>query len=643
MKKKEMKKIYLILIVLIWSTTLYWCWESETEENEEREQKTFQIQVKEYWEFDSVTHYRKNWRVRSADQIELTAQASWRIDNINVKEWDRVSQWQNLLSLQDEVANYWLQVQSAQISLQQSQIDYEQTKVDLEKTIRDLERALRQAKNDYESTKKDFEKQLEQQEYDISLSDLESEESTAKRELENLENRLSSTKLELENLERRNQQNIRDFRTNLENNYDDYIDLVDDINYEADRVLWVSSANRNANNAFELYLWARNSSEKTRAENLLRDSIRKFDEMKNSNYSDVDNYDIIEKTEELLEASRKTRSLLDSIDTTLKASVTSSNFTQNQIDWYIEKFGWYRSNIQSFNSSLSNFLNDVESFFDNYLSEEELLKKEINNLEWEKDILRKNLEQSSFSQQISLDRTLLQKQEAMYNAQLAVENAEDDLEQAKRNKELTLNSLQNSIQSAETQLQEAWSQASKLNVNSPASWKITSVLVNRWQEVSQWTPLFEISADSEKEVRISFRESELDSIYQWMEVEIVHRWESYIWTIYSVSNLADQNLNYTARVRLNEEISRLWDFVTVLVFVDQWRPIIPVNILNNIQDNTAIINLYEDWEIVNKTVRIKEIIWEWVLLEEDLEDNAQIIKNNIRNYNEDEFILEVER
>ncbi|MBS8121589.1 HlyD family efflux transporter periplasmic adaptor subunit [Candidatus Vampirococcus lugosii] len=701
-----MKKILFILIFLLYlslSGCVSFLDGDEEEVVKEDKPKAFKIETISLDDLSSMNVFKKNGRVVSTNQININAQANGRISNILVKEGDSVVKDQKLLDIQDEVSNYGLKLQNSQISLQQSQLDYEQTKIDLEKNIRDLERVVQQKELDYESKKQDLEKQLTQQKYDLSLGDLENENSVSskelknlenqleklnleisnlkeknqhdnsigKKELENLDNRLEKLNLEISNLQKGNQQSINNLKTNLQNNYQDYINLLSDINYEADMLLGVSNENKNANNSFEIYLGARNSSQKNNSKNLLKNSIQIYNKIDKNNYQNISNDEVINKVNYLLELIDGSINLINSIDTTLKNSTTSTTLSQNKIDGFINKFIGLRGNVQSLKSKISNFENEVESFFENYLNQEELLQKEIENLNLQKNILKenlkqsnenylnqkellqkeieslnlqksileKNLQKSSFSQKINIDRTIINKKEIMDNAKISLDKAKDDLQKAKQDKEITLQSLQNNIKNTQTQLQEVSNQFSKLNVKSPISGKISSVLVDNGQQVNQGEALFEISGSGGKEIRLSFRDSELDNIYVGMNVEIVHNGESYIGNIYSISDLADDNLNYTARVRLDKQIARLGNFVTVVVFVDVGKPIIPVNVLNNIKNNQANINLYYDGDIKTKTVSIQEIIGNGVIIEDEIDPKYLIISSDIRTFNKDDHYI----
>ena len=696
-----MKKVSLIILFFVMAG-FYGC--ENNNEQPENQQRAYEINTQQIQDFDTVTYFKKNWRVMSAKETQVWAQAAGRISSINVKEWDKVNEWETLLEMDDSVANYGLQQQLARNNLRQAEIEYEQTQRQLDKNLRDLqrwidqaeldyqsadldkrqteseleknikalERAKRQAELDYEITKQDFEKQVEQLEYERSLRDMQADDSIAKKELENLERDLENTRDELENLETNNQQQINSFSTNIENIYDDYLDLIDEVNHEADKLLGVTDANSNYNNDFETYLGAKSRSTKIRAENKLRESIRKYENLEDQDFEDLSQENIQWKVQDLVDWLVQTRDMLEDIEVTLRNSVTSSSFTQTEIDGYKEQFGWYRTNVWSMLSETRTLRNEIDSFFENYIREERMLQRDVDRMESEKEILKDELEQADFDLEIEYERLLLQQEEAIENAEIALENAIDDLEQARQDKEYTMESLENSVENAQIWLewaeddyqqaqddldldlesarsamnsarieyQEATEAVENLTVQAPMDGKIKEVHLNEWDEVTEWDLLFDISWDAENQIRISFREKEMDYVREWMDVEIIHQWESHIWRLYSISQTADENLNYSARVRLQEEIPRLWDFATVLVFVDMQSPIIPVNILENLNNNKAYINIYEDGQLRQKEIQIKKIIWEWVVLDTEIEEWTEIITSNMRWYNENDFYLE---
>ncbi|UFX82901.1 biotin/lipoyl-binding protein [Candidatus Absconditicoccus praedator] len=692
----------ILAILLVTVLGLYGC--EDGEEDIEEEQRPYSIDTQKIQDFDSEAYFKKNGRVQSAKDIEKGSQVAGRVSSINVKEGDQVTQGQTLLEMEDSVANYRLQQQLAQNNLRQAEIEYEQTQrqldknlrdlqrgieqseldyqsadlekrqtqSDLEKNIRSLERAKRQAKLDYEITQQDFEKQVEQLEYERSLRDMQADSSIARRELENLEKELENARDELESLETNNQQQINSFSTNIENVYDDYLSLVDEINYEADKLLGVTSENRNYNNRFDTYLGAKSNSTRIRAENKLRESIRKYENLEEQDFDDLSQENIQGKVQDLVDGLVQTRDMLDEIESTLRNSITSSSFTQTEIDGYKEQFGGYRTSIGSTLSETRTLRDEVDSFFENYIREERILKRDIERMESEKGILQDELDQADYDLGVEYERLLLQQKEALENAEIALENAIDDLEQAKQDKEYTMESLENSIENAQIGLegaeddyqqaqedldldieaaraamnsarieyQEATDAVNDLTVQAPIDGKIGQVHVNEGQEISEGDILFEISGKAENEIRISFREREMDYVREGMDVEILHQGESYIGKLYSISQTADENLNYSARVRLQEEIPRLGDFVTVLVFVDMKHPIIPVNILSNVQDNKANINIYENGELRQKEVEIQQVVGKGVLLKTPIEEGTKIITSNVRGYNEEDFYLQ---
>jgi len=63
-------------------------------------------------------------------------------------------------------------------------------------------------------------------------------------------------------------------------------------------------------------------------------------------------------------------------------------------------------------------------------------------------------------------------------------------------------------------------------------------------------------------------------------------------TLYSVSSVADKNLNYNANVVFDEEIGAIGGIVDLRIPVSSSYPLVPINILEISSENKALIPLY---------------------------------------------------
>lgn|GEM_PF-1785786 len=93
----------------------------------------------------------------------------------------------------------------------------------------------------------------------------------------------------------------------------------------------MTDRNKNANDAYEIYLSAKNSSLKTDAENSFREVKNAFDSIQYGNYNSSES-SIERKTNDILGVLAKDIALYEELVSVLNNSITSSSFTQTQLD-----------------------------------------------------------------------------------------------------------------------------------------------------------------------------------------------------------------------------------------------------------------------------------------------------------------------
>lgn len=96
-------------------------------------------------------------------------------------------------------------------------------------------------------------------------------------------------------------------------------------------ILGVTDKNKSVNDNYEIYLSAKNSSLKTTAENSFREVKNDFDAIGSRTYG-TDHNSIEQKTNDVLNVLAKDIALYDGLVSVLNNSITSSSFTQTQLD-----------------------------------------------------------------------------------------------------------------------------------------------------------------------------------------------------------------------------------------------------------------------------------------------------------------------
>jgi hypothetical protein len=186
----------------------------------------------------------------------------------------------------------------------------------------------------------------------------------------------------------------------------------------------------------------------------------------------------------------------------------------------------------------------------------------------------------------------------------------------------------------------------KLNIKASIDGVIWDIFVDLWQDVANGTPILSIISDKASEVELYFKESELSYISVWDNV-YAYFWEkSLTWTIYSVSSISDDSLNYKVLAVFNEKIQNLGWVIDVSIPVKSKSILIPIKNVNLIWTNKWIINILDNWKIVPKEILLGKMykdnieflsFLDWT----KLDDKIMIITSDTSNYDENKFNLKV--
>ena len=346
-----MKKILIIMLTFL----LFSCWE-ENQIVEEVVKKDFFIEVKTIDDFSKELNLKKTWKLSSSQDINLSSQISWRVSQIYVVEWEYVRKGDVISRLDDNIANYWFTLERAQNSLDKALINYESTENMLNKQISDIKINLDNLKIDQVDSKSSL-------------------------ELSKLENSINKLTLDYDNLKISNVETISWFNNSMWKDLTSFTIFLDDIIDFSDKLLWVTSKNKDENNSFETYLWAKNTNQKKITENLLRELIT---------YRSADllivnfdwNNDFDSNVNIISDWYSKINLLLTSLDITLDSSIESAwSFTEAQISSYRANVSGFQASYNLKNWAFITLNNSINSFLKTYENNEESLSKQIELLE----------------------------------------------------------------------------------------------------------------------------------------------------------------------------------------------------------------------------------------------------------------------
>gem|GEM_PF-2442489 len=215
-----------------------------------------------------------------------------------------------------------------------------------------------------------------------------------------------------------------------------------------DEIIGVSDANRSKNDAYEIYIGAKNSSLKTQAENDWRTTNSIFLDSKTA-YSSLNSTS--QSSEEILGFLNKLLTSYDSLidlgkngQEMMNASITSSSFSQSDIDSKATTFSSITSTAQSNYNTIKSTIASIQKLTDPALKKAQSTntinakKQSITDAEF---TLSKLTNDTATKLQNDLDKLYSDKEYAMSNYDAQIKQKNLDIESAKSNLEYTKESL----------------------------------------------------------------------------------------------------------------------------------------------------------------------------------------------------------
>lgn len=582
-----MKKIIFLSFLILFLAS---CWSSDSVINE-NEKKDFNIDTVNYNDLSNVAYLDKSWKISSSQKIDISSNVSWRISNVNLKEWDNVYVWQTLAVIEDNIANFWLALETAKNNLEKAKLNYESTEVSLNKAISDIERNL-------------------------SNLELSSVKSQSTLDLEKINNSISRLEIEYDNLLVANNQTINWFKNNVEKEYVVINSFLDDVIDFWDSLLWVT--NIYDVDDFDTFLWAKDRNQKNNTRQLLIDIINykseKIDNIDVEFSSDI-NYN--NYLEDITKWYKFIDNFLVELDLVLYNSIDSIwSLSQSQIDLYKSKVSSFQSLSINYQSGFIWLKNSISNFTETYKKTEESLLKQITNLETDKNILYKSVDTNQDSLKASLN-------------------------EAKINKEISLKNLQLNINDAEIAYSQALKNYNKLFITSPINWVVSEVYFDKWQEINQWANLFSIYSEKEVEVTISFSSDELKYINLGTPVFYYNKnGEKFTWSIYSINKNADDNLKYVSKVSMSSNIDYVWNIINLQIPIILDKKLINLDYIEVSNNNSAsLYYINNSWSISKINIKTWNVFWNKIEVIEWIDNDIQIVTSYLDNYEKEKFNL----
>jgi len=259
------------------------------------------------------------------------------------------------------------------------------------------------------------------------------------------------------------------------------------------------------------------------------------------------------------------------------STISVGQLGQTEMANFTAKINGYQATLQGNYSGFISFGTSAKSFLKTYENNQESIAKGIELQEKDRNIQLKNLQSGQLSASVGYEKTVIGIDDSITNLKTQIETAKRNLDNAKKNYDITLRSLQNAITEAQIGYSSAAKEYAKLTITSPINGTLGDKFIDVGQEVFNGSQLFNILSDNTPEVEISFSLDEKNLVKQGQEVYIDIGKERVTGTIYAISEVADQNLNYKATVVFKSGTNIIGNIVTVKVPVSTGKMLLPLN------------------------------------------------------------------
>lgn len=646
-KKKSYPKIiiWIVALFIIWYFS-YWYFLWDEKEDVINEVKTSVVTT-----WDLKTSIFWDGKVLYKEDYNLNFPISWTLKQIYKNEWDLVKSWDLIASL--DTTYLEINVDKADIALKKAKADLEakknqytssdiklsqdqldSVKVNLENVKISWENDILNAKNALDSAQINYDSIANWQWDLINLSQV--EVSNAKIALDSAQKDLDSAK---DNLSLIKNQETEKYNNKLEDIITKIwanVSFNKEVLLDIDLLFWVTQNNKDKNDSFEDYLWAKDVTSKNLAISSFieaNDAFNKFIE-KWKNYRSLDSdllesYSYLDESEEISRLINK--SLWYSLET-LKNSISSNPvFTEEQINSYIND---YENKIESIKKEIHDLVEVRQLALEqktNLDTKVDMQENTISSLELKLELAKSNLEKANSNQlvwesSISDKLALAKKQldQAKTNYENSIKKSQNNLELAQKQIDIYETSLQaktdlpsyselapyyTNIENANKSLEEAKKRLEDAVLRSPIDWKIVKVNGNIWSYVWWDKDLAFVTITNNNKFFIESYVEELD-ISRIKEESKVYLsfdaidWLKLDWKVYYISDKSttDNNWIVTYKVEISFDPKDSW--------VREWMTTYVEYVTNEVK-NAKIIPVWAvkpvDWK---PSVQLED--WTWI-------------------------------
>lgn len=587
------KKIFAILFMFFF---LYSCWEEEIIVQTEEPPKYVKTEIIEKKQFAELI--KLPWKITASQETSISTLSSWIINKINVNIGDSVKAWQ-ILATVDNTSNLTnVSLSNAVVSYNNAVAVYSTTKESLDQTLEaaklQYENAIISRDNTYSNTEKQLE--LSQAQLDAVLTQKWNTSESSITGLDVASQNLENAKISLENFLRTSEETLRTLdvkKDSLLDNVKVAIDwafiLYDSSLNEIDKILWVTDSNREYNKNFEIYISAKDNSQKNEARSLFLTNNAEYQTLKNKYNWSMWEEALMSYLNELYTLTNDTTVLFDKMISVLNNSVVSDTLNWTTLDWmktwittFQTQLSSLRTNLVNLSNSYKDIINSIESTNTTLATQKSSLEQSIkiaessyNNTKASINTSLDSVSSSENTTRIQYDSTVESVKSARDTADNSLKIAENQYKAAQANYDAQLASLKSQVDATAWQRNSLSQQMANSSITAPYDWVIISKNIEIWSIVAQWAVAFTIANSNEKIVKLEVNAENAKYLNAWKKVSLKknsENWDgtiSLVWvwstnSMYPIEITFDNNTNFWKSLML-------WDYVDAYIQKEVWE------------------------------------------------------------------------
>lgn len=527
-------------------------------------------QTKTVAEFTHQLMLEKPGKIASTQDILVTAQANGKVARILAKAGDLVKGGQPIVQLSDTIASYKLQVERAKNGLDRALLMKEQTELSLNQQLQQSENAYKTAQKSFEHAQKMSETALKQAGLGLT---------TAENQFDALKNSFQTQKIA-------------------------FLNVLDAVLVSADTLLGVTEYYEDQLKGKEIYLGAKDPTQKNLAKETLRSLYSAREEVKKLSDIPQDASTLTMGTDLLNRSYEKMFAFAGLMVELLKNSIASEGtLGEAEINKHIQTFQTFQNGpgVQQAKSAFVAYFNQVHA-----------------QLNGTSTLSQENAE-------LSYQSTLATTENSLFQAEIALKNAKINYESLLANKEVQLNLLGNAIVDAKIAYESALIQYHKLEVRSPVSGVIGEVMVSEGQEVGMGSQIFKVSGTKKQQIEVYLSADEYQYLQDEEPVQISYQEWLLTGAIDAVSPVADKTNLFKATIQLSAELPLLGDVAKVSFPIISKSTILPLEQVKILNDNEGEISILRSGKREAFPVKIKRVWGSFVELKDALAEDLELV------------------